>query len=193
MLKHKMIFYAEDQTSGTPAEPAPAATPAPAPVQGSVPTPNRANTQSVLGKAPIIEAKAPTGEVPKEESEVIVSGPAEGKEPTKADPEPKDPALDAPKKGEEGSDKSEDEGKTTIGGLSYSEQEWARFAKDYENDTEWRSANTKKSQIINKFNDDIINELAPYALGQKEVPKDLKDKMVSDWLNGIYRERSRWI
>ncbi len=184
MFKPKMIFYAEDQIQGTPAEPSPAPAPVAAPEPGGVPTPTRVNTKSVLDKAPIIgqekPKETPEGKESKDEPEVIVSGPGEGKQPATPDPKSKEPEPDEPKKGEEVGDDADDKGKVTIGGLSYSEHEWARFAKDYEQDTSWRAANTKKSQVINKFDDDIINELAPYALGQKEVPKDLKDKMVSD-------------
>jgi len=181
MFKHKMIFYDQEGTSGAPAEPSPAPAPVATPADtGGIPRPQRTNVKSILDKAPVLGKEAPTGEVPKNEPEPLVTGPAAGKQPTVADPESKEPTTDESKKGEGGGESSEDEGKITIGGLSYSEQEWARFAKDYENDTTWRAANTKKSQVINKFNDELIDLLAPYALGQKEVPKDLKEKLASD-------------
>ena len=182
MNRHKMIFYDQDSTAGSTGEtssaPAPAAAPA---ATGGIPRPVRTNVSSLLAKAPNATKAPVSGEVPKNEPENIVSGPGAGKQPPMADPKEQAPTGDAPdNSGEVSETKPSDDGKITIGDLSYSKEEWAQYAKDYANDTNWRAKNTQKSQIINKFSDDIINQIAPYALGQKEMPADLKEKLVSD-------------
>lgn len=145
------------------------------------------NVKDFLGKAKVMNQADPgAGEDPQTPN----PEPAEGKQAEK-DKQPlvrgpgqqqpdqstggQQPAGDGPIQGEP------TDGQTLkIGDLEYSQEQWIRFAKDYENDMTWKANNTKRSQVISKFSDEELNLLAPYALGQKELPKDFKDTLAKE-------------
>lgn len=144
------------------------------------------NMKEFLGKAKVMN-KPPTreGQEPGEPSPEPAQGePAEKntlvRGPGSQQPESK---PGDPKPGEEPPEQGEPEPKENlvkIGDLEYPADSWIQGLKDSENRKNWQANLTKKSQIINKFPDDIINDLAPYALGQRELPKDFKAELAKE-------------
>ncbi len=138
------------------------------------------------GALPGPEGGAPAPNVPTETTPD--TGEGEKKEPVVAGPATKQPVTDpktgetavgdAPKEGEAEGITATPGQKIKIGTLEHTAEEWEQYGKDYANDTTWKARNTKKSQLSNKFSDAMLNDLAPYALGQRELPKDIKKSLM---------------
>jgi hypothetical protein len=199
----KGIFFDTDEGSGGGSgDPAPAAPVTPPPASQDVPRVKPTNIKSFLEKAPKMTqpkqgappgpddgAPAPAqpnvpepakpGEAVKDEpgeKVPLVQGPS--KQPPST-PEPGTPAAEEePKPGEPGPTTFEPGQKVKIGDLEHTVEEWERFGKDYANDMTWKANNTKRSQLVNKFSDEQLNDMAPYALAQREIPKDLKKSLL---------------
>jgi len=141
--------------------------------QGALPGPE--------GGAPAPQPNVPTEDPPKTgegvKKEPVVAGPA-FKQPV-TDPKTGKPAVgEVPKEGEADGLTAVPGQKIKIGNLEHTAEEWEQFGKDYANDTTWKARNTKKSQLSNKFSDEMLNDMAPYALGQRELPKDIKKSLM---------------
>ena len=108
--------------------------------------------------------------------EPLVKGPGSLQQPKNDESGGKAAGGDTPS-GEPAGTTAEPGGKVKIGDLEHTAEEWERFAKDYANDTTWKANNAKKSQVISKFSDEMLSDVVPYALSQRELPKDFKKKL----------------
>lgn len=174
------IFYKEDGAAeGTPS--------------GDIQRGGTQNVSSFLKDAPIMN-KAQTGDLPGTEggapapnvpqpntgegkNEPVIKGPGSNVQQPDPNQSQGTAASGEEPKGEPTGVTTKPGDKVKIGDLELTTEEWERVGRDYSNDTTWRSNNTKKSQIINKFTDEMLNDVAPYALSQRKLPDNFKDSL----------------
>jgi len=176
----------------------PGQSPTPSPADQGVPRFKPANVSSFLEKAPLMkkvergEPPEPEGGIPapkvsdtkpeagegdegKPEKQPLVQGPSAKQ--AKPEKKPDDTAGGEKPKGETEGVTVKPGQKIKIGDLEYTSEEWERIGKDYGNDQTWKAKNTKRSQLINTFNDEQLSELAPYALAQRKLPANIKQEL----------------
>jgi len=195
----KGIFYDVEGGGASPsAEGEPSATPAPTGTQGGPRGAKPQNVGSFLKKAPVmgipktveheveggfpapqkanVGPKAVEGEGNTAKPEPLIKGPG-GKQQPGEGAEPGEVAKGDTPKGEASGVTIKHGDSVKIGDLEHTAEEWEAFAKDYANDHTWKANNAKRSQIIAKFSDEMLSDLAPYALSQRELPNDFKKKL----------------
>jgi hypothetical protein len=83
---------------------------------------------------------------------------------------------------EVGEKKPSDPSKRMIGEFELTDEEWIEAAFDRQNRSVWQKNLTQKSQIaakvLPKLTEDDLQFLLPYAMGQKELPDNLKDAVL---------------